>query len=242
MMTSARIAGLRAYGVRGANATRRRRGAIEVPAVWPGIVAPEELAAIRAVVADRSGRLAAKGARRYLLSGFLVCACGAKMGTRPPSSGGAAGYVCRADRGGCGSCGVNGPLAEAEVVARVLLAMALHPVPGDGEALEADRQRLEVELAEVEHRYHGEGSISRLDYWAEMDRLRRLLEDVAVRAAAASRPVPGMDDPGGGVGRCSTSRAGAACWPPTCGRVVVAPVGKGGHVWRPERLTVEWLA
>jgi site-specific DNA recombinase len=88
VLIAPRIAGLREH-----------RGAVVGPAVWKGIITPEDHAAIVAIV---KGHPAAKPARRYLLTGGLArCGrCGAAMVARP-NHGGRRRYACAKDFGGC---------------------------------------------------------------------------------------------------------------------------------------------
>lgn len=111
MLTSPRIAGL-----------RQHRGEIVGEAVWPAIIDPAELHALRRLLLD-PGRDKRAGSRRYLLSGLLVCGvCGMKLVARPRADKRKS-MVC-AKGGAFHGCGRTQSLCEPmdEMVVTALLA------------------------------------------------------------------------------------------------------------------------
>lgn len=124
MLTSPRIAGLREH-----------RGAVVGPAVWRGIITPEDREAIVAIVNDPS-RKAAQPARRYLLTGGLArCGrCGAATVARPNDRGQRR-YACAKDFGGCDRTFHIADTLEDAVREAVFVAL-------DGPALKAAREQL----------------------------------------------------------------------------------------------------
>jgi site-specific DNA recombinase len=122
MLTSARIAGLREH-----------RGAVVGPAVWEGIISPDNHEAIVAIV---KARKAPRAASRYLLTGGLArCGqCGASLVARPNERG-ARRYACTADSGGCGRTRQLADPLEDYVRDAVFVAL-------DGPALQAAREQV----------------------------------------------------------------------------------------------------
>jgi site-specific DNA recombinase len=124
MLSSPRIAGLREH-----------RGAVAGPAVWKGIITPEDHEAIVAVVKTHLPNTTPGASRSYLLTGGLArCGrCGAAMVARPNGRGRR--YACVTDFGGCNR---TFHLAEPlEDYVRDALFVAL-----DGPALAAAREQV----------------------------------------------------------------------------------------------------
>ena len=91
---------------------REHHGCHRLEAVWPGIIDRDAHERLRAILTD-PGRQKFNGidARRYLLSGFLVCGrCGKKLVARPAGDRRRR-YVC-ASGPNFGGCGKTGRLAE----------------------------------------------------------------------------------------------------------------------------------
>jgi site-specific DNA recombinase len=165
MLLSARIAGLREH-----------HGVVTAAAVWPGIINRETHERLQAILTD-PGRQKFNGidARRYLLSGFLVCGrCGRKLVARPRQDRRRR-YVC-ASGPNFGGCGKTGRLAEpveqlvSNWVVRQLsgpaLAAALAAATREDEAerkllnaLQADQDRLD-ELVDA----FADGTLRRADF------------------------------------------------------------------------------
>ena len=95
MLLSARIAGLREH-----------HGVVTAAAVWPGIIDRDTHERLRAILTD-PGRQKFNGidARRYLLTGFLVCGCGRKLVARPCQARRRRSVCVGPNFGGCGKTG-----------------------------------------------------------------------------------------------------------------------------------------
>jgi site-specific DNA recombinase len=104
---------------------REHHGRIVGKADWPAIVTPDDTLRLRAVLSDpeRATGPGAAAVREYLLTGWLHCGgCGARMTSRPVYRKGIRyrRYVCSADRGGCGRCGIGAEPLEALIAEAVL--------------------------------------------------------------------------------------------------------------------------
>lgn len=89
---------------------REHMGEIIGPAVWKGIIKPEETARLRAILGD-AARGQERAPRRYLLAGLLRChACGQTLVARPRQDGRRR-YTC-AKGPGYGGCGGTSVMAE----------------------------------------------------------------------------------------------------------------------------------
>jgi hypothetical protein len=122
MLISPRIAGLREH-----------RGSVVGPAVWKGIITPEDHEAIVAIVKSRRQ---AQPSRRYLLTGGIThCGrCGAAMVARPNGRGQRR-YACAKDFGGCDRTFHLADTLEDAVREAVFAAL-------DGPALKEARQQV----------------------------------------------------------------------------------------------------
>jgi DNA invertase Pin-like site-specific DNA recombinase len=112
MLTSARIAGLRAY-----------KGEVVATAVWPAIITPAQHEQLVAAFSRRTttGR---RTPRRYLLSGLLRCGkCGNKLFSSARRD--TRRYVCSSspDHGGCGRLTVVGAPVEEWISEAVLMRL-----------------------------------------------------------------------------------------------------------------------
>jgi hypothetical protein len=152
---------------------REHKGKIVAAAEWPPIIDSAETAQIRARLADPDRRTN-KSARRYLLTGGLLCCghCGEALVARP-RSGGLRRYVCAAGPGlpGCGKTYINADPLEAFVVDMVLyrldspeLAAAASSRSGDPQAerLHAEIDGARKQLEELAHAY-GEQQITMVE-------------------------------------------------------------------------------
>ena len=106
---------------------REHHGRIVGPAEWPGIIEPADTLRLRAILSDPS-RMKGGGAavRSYLLTGWVACGrCGATMTTRPVIRKGHhyRRYVCSADRGGCGRCGIGAQPLEDLITEAMFAAL-----------------------------------------------------------------------------------------------------------------------
>lgn len=234
MLRSARIAGIREHHPKGGEVIR-------VPATWPAIITAEESAAVVAVLDERRRR-AAEGertARRYLLSRLAWCGkCGAMLSTGTSKAFGPR-YSCVRPMGGCRGVTVQAVRVEAEVVARLLASVPELPSGEEPGHWQTEIARAEAAMADLEHRYHELGTIARVDYWAESDRLRRVLEQ-AQAGLGRARHLTAV--PGGLADRWESMDffARREAVRTSVKRVTVAPVGRGGNQWKPERVHVEW--
>lgn len=104
---------------------REHRGEIVGDAEWPGIITPEQTHRIRAILTDPSRRTN-RTARRYLLSGLLVCGrCGSKLYSHPRQ--GVRRYACKSGTSfqGCGHMTI-----PADPTEQLLTAAVLHRLDG----------------------------------------------------------------------------------------------------------------
>ncbi|KGN31248.1 hypothetical protein N798_09300 [Knoellia flava TL1] len=113
LITSPRIAGLREH-----------REQVGGPAVWEGIITPEQRDEVLAVMSTKqiTGR---RAPRRYLLSGLLRCGkCGNRLYSAARQS--TRRYVCQKgpDHGGCGQLSVVAPPVEQLIADAVLIRLA----------------------------------------------------------------------------------------------------------------------
>ncbi len=128
VLTSARISG-----------RREHRGTITATAQWEPIVSAQASDRLRALLTDpsrRTVRVAGVRARKYLLTGFLICGregCGHRMGSRPSNTRGGR-YVCSGPAGGCERNSIAGPPLDDLIRDAVLLRLT---APAVGEALRA---------------------------------------------------------------------------------------------------------
>lgn len=229
LLTSPRVAGLRQHLGR------------TYPASWPAIIDPDDSLRLRALLANPGP---GGEARTYLLSGLLRCGrCDHPMiagpvrrkGIRYPR------YVCRADRGGCGRCGIAGVPLEAQVTAAALDVLA-SPLPRpnpqrvDTSAVEALEGRM-VELADL----FAAGHISQTEWLAARSGIESRL--TAARAAVADQH------------RASTVPDTAAmldAWPTMSSsqqrstlaaiidRIDIAPTTRAANAFDPDRVTITW--
>lgn len=99
---------------------REHKGEIVAEAEWPAIITPEQTQQIRAILTDPSRRTN-RTARRYLLSGLLVCGrCGSKLFSHP--RGGVRRYACKSGTSfqGCGQMTIPADPTEQLIAAAVL--------------------------------------------------------------------------------------------------------------------------
>jgi site-specific DNA recombinase len=246
MLLSARIAGLREH-----------HGVVTAEAVWPGIIDRDTHERLRAILID-PGRQKFNGidARRYLLSGFLVCGrCGRKLVARPRGDRRRR-YVC-ASGPNFGGCGKTGRLAEpvehlvVEWVLRQLsgpaLSAALAAATGEDQAerellhaLQVDQDRLD-ELVDA----FADGTLGRADFArararveARMDTTRRRLAGQAATRTLAALPVGERALREAWESRgLSWRRAVLAA---VVERVVLHPCLQGRNVFDPSRIEVVW--
>jgi site-specific DNA recombinase len=216
ILCSPRIAGLREH-----------RGEIVGPAKWPAIIDADDHARVKAIL-TRPGPVAV---RSYLLTGWVYCACGTRMTTRP-----AQGrrkpirrYACVLERGGCGRCGIAAEPLDALVSRQVRDHLARKPLPAPAMPDRSELVGVEGRRRELAEMWAA-GQIGR----AEWDAARRSLE---AREAALVVPVV---------------FSGEVVWPDDLDgqrnviatkveRVWIATTVRGANRFDPGRVSVDWL-
>jgi site-specific DNA recombinase len=250
MLMSGRIAGLREH-----------HGVVVASAAWPGIIDRDTHERLRAVLSD-SGRQKFNGiaARRYLLTGFLVCGrCGAKLVARPRNDKRRA-YVCASgpNFGGCGKIGrLAGPVEELvseQVLDRLsgpALAAALEAATGEDQVqrellavLRADQERLD-ELVDA----FADGTLNRAGFVRAKSRVEGRMEATRRRLArlASSKTLASLPN-GGSALRAAweahDDHAGLSWRRALIGavaeRVVLHPCVPGRNRFDPSRVEVVW--
>jgi DNA invertase Pin-like site-specific DNA recombinase len=240
ILRSGRIAGLREH-----------RGEIVGAAAWRPIIDAETHRRLRALL-DDDRRRKRRAARSYLLTGLLRCGqegCGAQLHAKPSTKNrGGRTYACYRDKGGCGHLTIAAEAAEAEVVARLLAA-------ADGGELTArmgrqpDDAQVADELAAVEARMAelasmwAAGETTRGEWQAARSTLEsRAAALRAVEAAEVRRhatvPLDGLAarwaDP------AFTFDQRRAILAAAIDHITVAPRGRSGSRFDPERIAIDW--
>jgi site-specific DNA recombinase len=244
LLTSARIAG-----------QREHHGEVVAKAEWPAIITPADSARLRAFLNDPARRLN-RGARRYLLTGFIRCAlCGQRLHARPRGDKRRC-YVCASGPGfdGCGKIRVlSEPLeemvasmvAEAVDTPRLAAAIARERRVLNGEkdlvrSVSGDEEQLE-QLA----RDWAEKRITRPEWLAARSSIEHRLETTRTRLSRERRTLA-LD---GYVGRPGAlSRAWEtldldkrrAVIGEIVDRVEVGAAVKGRNRFDPDRVRVMW--
>lgn len=182
ILTSGRISGRREY-----------HGDITHQQSWPAIISPDQSDQLRILLARRADTPRAS-ARRYLLSGILVCSkCGHGLYARAEPAR-AARYVCIKEPGkpGCGTIMITADRADDEVRDRILTALdtpefmtALITAAGAGDqaddtagqlrAIETRRDELAATWAD--------GQISRREWLTARDHLNSAADQLTSRLA-----------------------------------------------------------
>jgi hypothetical protein len=247
VLMSSRIAGQRSY-----------RGEVVAPGRWEPIIAPEESAAVRAILGDPT-RFTRRTVRRYLLSGGLLrCGhCNAVLVARPRTDG-TRRYVCATGPNftGCGRIAILAEPLEhliAEAVIHRLdtpeLAVAMNgraadlaPSTVDHEAVARDQAQLE-ELAQA----YGDRQVTLAEYLVARKPIEARLDAAKARLNRANRTVAVRDY----VGRSDALRAAWSGLPLTRQRAVVAavldraivgPGTRGRTRFDPDRVEPVWRA
>jgi site-specific DNA recombinase len=170
MLLSGRLAGIREHG-----------GEAVAAGTWPAIIDAATLERVRSILRDPARRTTTVRARRYLLSGLLVCGlCGARMVARPRGDH-VRRYICAKGPmyNGCGTVIVADGL-EAAVSADVVEAIdspELAEATRSTRAAGAVDTRLaldaiaagELALEELARDYYGHRRIGRSEYLAGRD-------------------------------------------------------------------------
>ncbi|WP_106128126.1 recombinase family protein [Pseudosporangium ferrugineum] len=126
LLCRARISGRREHTPRSNwETTRPIIGDIVADAVWPGIITADESDRVRAILTDPDRQTRQPGQRMnsYLLTGLLVCHCGARLVGRPRS--GVPRYVCSNAPGydSCGKTATNTARTDDHVRDLVIVAL-----------------------------------------------------------------------------------------------------------------------
>lgn len=179
MLLSSRLAGM-----------RELRGR-QTAGTWPAIIDAETLERIRAVLLDPNRRTTTVRARRYLLTGFLICgACGARMVARPRDDK-VRRYVCATGPmyTGCGKTFILAEPLEDLVSAMVVeaidspelaAAIAARAGSASGRDLMAELRRDEEYLEGLARDHYVDRVISRSEFLAARS-------GIEVRIATARR-------------------------------------------------------
>ncbi len=186
MLASPRISGQRVH-----------HGEIVAKAVWPAIISSKEGATIRALLANPERRTN-RAARRYLLTGLLVCGhCGERLVARP-RTGGKRRYACAKGPGfsGCGKIYINADDVERFVTAAVLIRLdssALQRALEQRQRRAPDAQRwlqeaeqAQAQLAELAEAY-GQREFSIVEWKAARKPIEQRLTHARRQLAKVSR-------------------------------------------------------
>ena len=193
---------------------REHLGEIAGDATWPAILDRTTAEQVRLVLAGRATAAPVVRPRSFLLSGFLRCACGARLVTRrrkggPPSKPGLAArreYVCQTKESGgsrhpsCGSLVIHADPIEDDVRDVVFGAVldpvtmerlsAAAPTADDGRDLGAEIRDLNGQQKKLTDLYQTTDKMTKRDYLARVgdieDRLAALHAELT---AIAEHPI-----------------------------------------------------
>lgn len=243
LLSAPRIAGLRGH-----------QGNIVGPAVWPGIIDPDDGAKVRSILAARPTM---RSARTYLLTGLVWCGrCDVAMTSAPVKRKGRRypRYACPLDRGGCGRCGIAGGPLDDHVVAALLHvldtqaladAVAAQPEPGRADPVDVTA-RLEARMTELAEMYAA-GEIGRAEWTTARDALDCRLADARTEVATdagdhgAAALVAGEPDVRGAWERWTLDQRRAVIGT-VLDRIVIAPTVQAKNYFDVGRITIEWKA
>jgi site-specific DNA recombinase len=246
----------RRMALNGAYAGRRFHKGVEVGAAeWPAIVDEGTWRRAAATLTDPS-RAKRRSARRYLLSGkLLTCGkCGQPLRSKPMHgrSGPVPVYACRpSTQGGCGGVTVRAEAVEQLVAAAVIdyveaptFARAMHRRGKADPKAAVNAKTIERRLA-IYERMAIKGELDPLEWKRLRDGLRGELADAQARmatdtsVAAVGRYAGQVGTLAEAWGTMSLDRRQAVVRA-VVERIVVAPVGRGGRSFDPNRVTIEW--
>ncbi len=156
------LTGGRVAGIRTRNGEPVMVDGKPVQGEWQALVDAKTYARLVAVINGRSqARVPRQSARSYLLSGLLVCGkCNHKMVARP-RYGGAPGYACNPDTGGCGGVTITGGPLEAWVEDAVVTAFNSKRVLRVVKAGTVDKREAEA-LAELQEANDASDNIGKM--------------------------------------------------------------------------------
>jgi site-specific DNA recombinase len=262
LLASARISGRREHIPRGSyTGARPLLGEIVCDvAAWPAIITPADSDRLRTLLGNPARRTSPGNARKYLLSGILVCGrdgCGRPMAARPRSDSfpGAARYLCRNDAGqpGCGRVMIQQEGADEHVRDLVLTALDSpemaerlrrrdDPGPDLHAAIRADEDELEALAAE-----RGRGEISRAEWKAARAPVVARLDAARERLARQSHTsaldtfVGPLEEMYARWERMNLSQRRAVITA-VVEKVIVHPAGAVRNRFDPDRLDPRWIA
>jgi site-specific DNA recombinase len=237
------------------SAQREHHGDIVAPAEWPPIIAPEDTARLRALLADKR-RGASRTPRRYLLAGMLRChACGATMVSRPRSDGERR-YVCATGPGfaGCGKTAILAPPLEvfvAEAVLERLDTPELEAALRGEAAKDAEAALIQRELDEAQAQsadlaaMWGTNQISRSEWLAARTPIEQRIEQLKRSLSRATRTTALVDY----VGKTATLRREwehlalsrqRAIVEAVLDHVMIGPARRGLNRFDPARVSPVW--
>lgn len=247
ILLSHRIAGNRSLGA---------GGPVVSKAQWPAIIDPATHERLRAVLLDRA-RIGGFTARRYLLSGFLVCGrCGVRLIAQPRADRRRS-YTCSSGpmRGGCGGMRVVAePLEEfvvdlviarmdTEVFARVLV----EEIGGfDEDIVMAGIAAAEGKLAELAQMWAA-NEITRGEWAAARGDLERIVGEARHQLARNEESRSHAAWVGQGA-QLRTAWAGMSLEvqrsviASVVDSVAIGPAQRGRNWFDPDRVTVTWAA
>jgi DNA invertase Pin-like site-specific DNA recombinase len=234
---------------------REHHGRIVGSAEWPAIIDPADTLRLRSVLKDPSRAKGRGDGRSYLLSGLVECGrCGQKLTARPVKRKGIRyrRYVCSADRGGCGRCGIGAePLEDltVEAVLQVLDSPAMAEsidnrrrgatAPAEDRVVELER-RLAV-LAEM----FAAGEITRPEWVTARASIDARLTDAraavnqAVRSDAVETFAGLADELRGTWGELPLGRRRAVV-ASVLDSIVIAPTTRANNKFDPGRVELRW--
>jgi len=246
MLTSARIAGLRAH-----------LGVIAATAEWGAIISEADHRALVAL----GGRRTTRPPRRYLLTGGISrCGlCGGRLVARPRSDGRRS-MVCPGDvMGGCGRIRILAEPLEDLIRDQVIEALAtpelLQAINAAADTDTTDTAGTVAELREAERAleqlavdHYADARIGRSEYLAARDAIAVRITELSdtLGAAATSTVLDGLD---GAAADVLTEAWDAADlgWrrqliETVIEAVIVNPAAKGRNVFDPTRVEITWRA
>jgi DNA invertase Pin-like site-specific DNA recombinase len=250
MLLGYRIAGLRSHG---------RGGPVVAAATWPAIVDPVTHERMRDVLLNPSRQATTGfGARKYLLTGFVVCGrCGTRLIAQPRTDRRRS-YTCSS---GPGRDGCGGVRVVAEGLEDLVVEAVMHRLDGP-ELAELVRAQLDEDGAEAAARREvaeagakleelakawAADEITKAEWMAARQAVERRLE-AAKRAAGRHQRTTALD---AFVGQAGALRA---AWPElslarrraviaaVVDRISIGPAVRGINRFDPDRVDVVWRA
>jgi DNA invertase Pin-like site-specific DNA recombinase len=220
-----------------------------VKGTWPALVDEKTWRAVQTVL-TAPGRGSRRSVRRHMLTGLLVCGkpgCGAKLAGGQPANG-VPSYRCKV----CGGVSVRAsdiePTVYRLVGGRLAMPDAADLLRAEIDDTEADAIRAELAALYARRQQIG---IERGQGLLDGQTAKIALDVVAGEVAAAQRrqqdddrlrllaDLPlGQPEAVEAVKRLSPDRFRAVA--DVLATITVAPVGKGAHVFNPERVQVNW--